>query len=227
MKFPEKCPHCGKDISDNKSSVVYRSEPYSYSKNSEIRLQTHECPHCKNAFFVFKTLTYMFDLCHEQVSGYYPVKYHGDYPERVKKLSQNAYDIYSEAYAARKCGFELLASAGLRMALEWLVWDYLIVIKGKKQEEIEPLKLKSRTDMMESSEYIDICTNLLRLYGNDNIHITKILDLTLTEAFSYFDLLVRLIDEELQLPEHKSRLDEYNKLIKEYNQNLKKSNQGK
>ena len=128
------------------------------------------------------------------------------YPESVKELSPNAYKAFSQTCQARDIGQDMIVGAGLRIALEWLVWDYLITVKNFKKEEIEHLNLAKRVVKMDAPFYTKVCADIVRLFGNDQIHIVKMLDFSVDEVFNVYTVLCKLIESELQILEYNARL---------------------
>lgn len=137
---------------------------------------------------------------------YYPTVTTVDFPKRIKDLSTNAHKTYEQTIKAKEQGFDMLVGAGLRIALEWLVWDYLIKIKGYPESEVDKLTLAKRIEKMNSDFYTQVCTRLVRLFGNDSVHIIKQLDFSTDEVIEVFDMLCALIDNELQIKEVNDRL---------------------
>ena len=197
MEFPKKCPYCGKD---NVECCIN-----SATTNSGI-VEIHRCMHCNSSIFVIKQLIGSKDNHSLQITHYYPTITTVDFPKRIKELSPTAYKTYEQTIKAKEQGFDMLVGAGLRIALEWLVWDYLIKIKDKTESELENLKLYKRIELMSDNFYTEVCTRLIRLFGNDSVHIIKQLDFSTDEVIEIFDMLCSLIDNELQIKEVNDRL---------------------
>lgn len=130
-----------------------------------------------------------------------------DLPNRIKDLSPNAFTAYQQTIKSQNNGYNMLVGAGLRIALEWLVWDYLIKVKNFTEEELKPLRLVDRIKKMDSNFYTNVCTKLIRLFGNDSIHIIKMLDFSDDEVIEIFNILCTLIDNELSILEVNERLN--------------------
>lgn len=202
MKFPSKCPHCGKD------NVPHRQSSTATSPTAVgISLELHRCVHCNKPIFIaVETYKISDTMTRSDIIYYYPAVTMVEFPNRVKELSPNAHKTYEQTIKAKEESLDMLVGAGLRIALEWLVTDYLVKVKGCVQTEIEKLKLYERIDKMKCDFYTEVCTRLIRLYGNDNVHTKKKLDFTEDEVIEMFNLLCSLIDSELQIKEVSERL---------------------
>lgn len=196
MQFPKKCPYCGKDIVANVIDTATDKE--------EHLVEIHKCIHCSNSIFVIKEIS--LNSFKEQIINYYPTVNTVDFPARIKELSPKTYKTYEQAIKANENGYDMLVGAGLRIALEWLVWDYLIKVKGYSISEIEGLTLHHRIEKIKGNFYTDVCTNLVRSFGNDSVHIIKQIDFSTNEVIDIFKLLCKLIDSELQIIEVNKRL---------------------
>lgn len=214
MEFPKKCPYCGKDIVPNcKNSVSEINKDQKYTpgvappQQRGLTLVLHRCIHCKKPIFVVQDETFAGGrVLREDIIHYYPTVTNVDFPKRIQDLSPTAYKTYEQTIKAKEQGFDMLVGAGLRIALEWLVWDYLIKIKGLPEADLEKFTLAKRIEQMNSDFYTNVCTRLIRLFGNDSVHIIKQLDFSTDEVITVFDMLCSLIDNELQIKEVNDRL---------------------
>lgn len=205
MNFPTKCPYCNKDIVENRTQLLFEQP-----NGKGLLLESHRCIHCKQYFFIVKD-----QLCYPNGEVYalktcfcYPIPNSAiDFPQRIETLSPNAFTAYQQTIKAQNNGYNMLVGAGLRIALEWLVWDYLIKVKHFSEEELKPLSLANRIAKMDSNFYTNICTKLIRLFGNDSVHIIKMLDFSADEVIEIFNILCTLIDNELSILEANERLN--------------------
>lgn len=208
MEFPKKCPYCGKDIVENCVASTSKEDSY-FTEEGQCRhvCEIHKCIHCNDYFYVIKEVRHNGEIVRStKIIQYYPTVITIDFPKRIKELSPTAYKTYVQTINAKEQGFDMLIGAGLRIALEWLVWDYLIKIKGKTESELENLKLYKRIELMSDNFYTEVCTRLIRLFGNDSVHIIKQLDFSTDEVIEIFDMLCSLINNELQIKEVNDRL---------------------
>ena len=208
MEFPNKCPYCKKDNIPHCIGAQWEYEAIkSDSAITGISLELHRCIHCKNPIFIAKRETRAGSVIRESKLLFsYPLVDVNPLPKRIGELSPNAYKTYSQTMLAKEQNLDMLVGAGLRIALEWLVWDYLLKVRGKRQEEIENLSLYKRIELMNESYYVEVCTRLIRLFGNDSVHIVKQLDFSAEEVSNFFELLCGIIDGELQIKEVEKKL---------------------
>lgn len=204
MYFPSKCPHCGKD---NVENMICR-QPERANGSQRRCVEWHACIHCGEPIFLFKE-----ELWHEgvfvcdRILHYFPHSHIvTDYPQKVQELSPKAFEIYRQTTEAKEAGLESLIGAGLRMALEQLIWDYLLNVKEKTSDEIEDLKLSERINLMNVGFYTKVCMRLVRLFGNDTVHVIKTLDFSNDEAMEAYKTLCNLIDSEITILQNNERL---------------------
>lgn len=209
MDFPSKCPYCGKD-----NIPQYSNKVFSTIKNDVYTMEVSHCVHCEQPIFVVSRSAIgggvNGDYSPSEIIHYYPLAEFVDFPKRIKALSPKSFNAYSQAVKAKESGYDMLVGAGLRIALEWLVWDYLIKVKGLDESKIKNLKLHERISLMNENFYTNVCSRLIRLFGNDSVHIIKQLDFSVEEVIEVFQLLCSLIDSELQIKEVNSRLPKKN-----------------
>lgn len=215
MEFPSKCPYCGKDTVKNLTkslSEVVKYTPHfpgdvPRNQQNGLTLELHRCIHCKNPIFLVKEETVSGNVVSSSKKIFcYPTIGTINLPKRVKELSPTAYKTYEQTIKVKEQGFDMLVGAGLRIALEWLVWDYLIKIKGKTESELENLKLYERINLMSDNFYKEVCTRLIRLFGNDSVHIVKQINFSVEEVIECFEMLCGLIDSELKINEINGKL---------------------
>lgn len=193
MEFPKKCPYCGKDINP---------EPYNISRSSTNKLQVYfcNCEHCKEPIVITEN--------YGEIVNVFPNKTFAVLPNRIQKLSHNACKAFEQALQAKSLDLDFLVGAGLRIALEWLVWDYLVSFKQVPEDEIKDLTLKKRIDKMNTGHYAKICAKLIRLFGNDEIHIIKMLNFSVDTVISAFYNLCNLIASEIEICEINEQLED-------------------
>lgn len=201
MNFPSKCPYCGKDNIPNCIATATDSHKSSVS--------IHKCMFCNEPIFLIERLDKKQKKpFNKEIISYYPINQQAELQERVKELSPLACKAFEQTLNAKEHGYDMLIGAGLRIALEWLVWDYLSKVKNYHDKYLEKLKLYQRIELMCDDPYKEVCTRLIRCYGNDQIHIKKKLDFTDDEVIEIFKLLCILIDSELQIIEVNDRLSQ-------------------
>lgn len=197
LTFPRKCPYCGKDITENRSKAI-REDGY--------LIEIHRCFHCYELIIIIKQeVEDRFQIIH-----YYPSAPSANLPETIKNLSPKGYKIFEDTLYAKSLGIEDLSGAGVRMALEWVVWDYLIKIKGKTETELKPLSLSKRIQLIDNSQiYTTICANLIRKIGNDSVHIIQMTAFSIDEGIELFEIFCGLIDNEIKIMDAQKKLESH------------------
>lgn len=208
MNFPSKCPYCGKDNVENKKNSVTQNIGMVIGRGyKSYSLESHQCVHCKSYIFLIKEVFGSGDTIKEsKIINCYPTVITVDFPKRIKELSPTAYKTYEQTIKAKEQGFDMLVGAGLRIALEWLVWDYLVKVKDCHESDLEKSTLAKRIEQMSCDFYTEVCSRLVRLFGNDSVHIIKQIDFSVDEVIAVFGMLCSLIDSELQIKEVNERL---------------------
>lgn len=209
MDFPTKCPYCGKDITRNKQ--------YAQAENHYV-VEIHTCVHCKKPIFlIYKCvqITFPVEETINELIHYYPSAPSTDLPKSINELSPKGYKIFEDTLYAKSLGIETILGAGIRMALEWVVWDYLIKIKGKTEAELKPLTLSKRIQLIDSNQmYTTICANLIRKIGNDSVHIIQMTDFSVDEGIELFEIFCGLIDNEIKIKNAQEKLESYQQTAK-------------
>lgn len=198
MNFPEKCPYCGKDTRENVK--IHQYDPVNQIIKYGVEL--HTCLFCNNPIFVLKEEYWCEDKIEtSKILKYFPPNTSVEYPERTMLLSLKAYEIYKQTLQAKEHGFDLLLGAGMRMAFEQLILDYLVKIKEKSIAELSKMQPAARIKLMDAEYYEKVRMRYLTLYGNDSIHAIQKNNFTPDEintAMETYQLLCEQIDHELQ-----------------------------
>lgn len=204
-KNPQKCPFCKKDFASNVKECI--GGKFNHG-DMDAYAYYHLCVHCQSPVFVFdltekngenRNTTFIPE--EPSTSGM---------PTRVAELSPNAEKTYRETCKALHKNFNTLVGAGLRIALEHLVTDYLISFKKKDPEFISKLKLKGRIEQMQSdSIYTKACATLVRLYGNDEIHFLNKENIPAEKAMNAFNNLCTIIDAEMQMNDALEKISQH------------------
>ena len=203
MKFPEKCPYCGKDNSPKCIETIGKRI------NAEIGYyaEHHSCVHCDMPILVIKEFRWKNTLpAGQKIVQHYPCNNFSEYPLRVKKLSPDAFKIFEQTMQAQANGLNTLVGAGLRMTLERLVWDYLTKMQSIPENELQKLNLDKQIERMNVPNYTKVCSHLVRIFGNRVIHITKYNNILVEEATVAYLSLCDLIEAELIVKEANDRI---------------------
>ena len=195
MELPNKCPHCGKDIA--------------YTDfNSYEHIRIYCCQHCnkrivaiydKDVFYEIPGTDQLYPAPNLKLQGFFPYTIVSELPAEFIKTFPDANKIYKAALSNKALGFTTLASAGIRIALDLFVWDYLIKIVGKTEDEIKKLNLNDKIKLMPFSKEEKLCAHILRVFGNNNVHPFKDYDCTLDEAIIIFEYLATSISKDLDM----------------------------
>lgn len=192
MNYPEKCPHCGKDLALNTNRKSTTDENIFY--------EIVHCYHCQKAIlFVINPYT-------QEILHTYPAKAFVSLQQEIKDLSPTACEIFEQTMQAKAAGLFHLVGPGIRMSLEWLIWDYLIKIKNIPETELKNKSLYSRLSYLKDDNYKLICANIIRVFGNDEIHLFKDFNIDTDDAIKilkalfdniYAELLIKKVNEKL------------------------------
>lgn len=176
------CPKCGLDVKNPIHN--FRFEP--------LNVCFFKCPNCNEIFAGLRE-------GHNKYSTVLKVNTSTRCPSRIQELSPKAAELYSNSLKAVSVNLYDFAGVGLRMALEQLTWDYLSKFKNIPEDKI-PSNLYQMLQMMDSHIYADICSTVVREFGNDTVHIhRKLPALSLDDAFFAFEKFCEFIDSELHI----------------------------
>lgn len=123
--------------------------------------------------------------------------------------------IYNQAKEAEERGLKEICGAGYRRALEFLIKDYLIKLKGRKSKEIKETRLGTCIENYIDSPNIKDCAKRAAWLGNDETHyIRKWKDKDLEDLKDLIELTAHWIrDEHLtrrikkEMPEIKAKAE--------------------
>ncbi len=203
MNFPTKCPYCEKDIIQNRTTRTNDAS----TKGGRFVVEVHRCIHCSRPIFIL--IEQVLDgqiLKDKSIIHCFPIKAINPLSKKIQELSPKAYQAYEDAIQAESQGFTTLVGVGLRIALEWIVWDYLIKVKNYTEKQLTNDKLVDLINKMEGNFYMNVCATLVRIFGNDSVHIRKQTAFSIEEASTAFVQLCGLIESELKIQEINTRL---------------------
>ena len=132
-------------------------------------------------------------------------------PQRIIKLFPKSFNRYCKAQQASEDELDELAGVGLRMALETLIWEYLVYI-GKIKPTKDAPKLYEMIQMLgDVHMYVPLCAQIIKTYGNKVVHVSKDLPpISLKEAFELYEILCQTIEAELRIIEIANRNSKQN-----------------
>lgn len=195
IEFPDKCPYCEKDF-------AYKSSEWNFICGNKIYLVTH-CIHCN------EQVLSIYNLHKNETIHTFPSNSFSDLQPELKKLSPNACKIFEQALYAKSLKLNNLVGPGLRMSLEWLVWDYLTEFKKIPEEDVKKLTLHYRIEnYFKSDQEKYISAKIIKYFGNDEIHLFKDYDINVEEAIIILQALFQNIYLEIMKQNINSNLPE-------------------
>jgi hypothetical protein len=104
----------------------------------------------------------------------YPVRYkERTFSDEITRLSPQFVDIYNQSLEAESLGLHQICGVGYRKSLEFLIKDYLILVKPEKESEIKSNFLgKCINEEIENQNLKDI-SNRANWIGNDETHYER------------------------------------------------------
>ncbi len=209
MEFPKKCPYCGKDIVKNCIKQIKHPYPHCY-----ITIELHTCIHCEKPITCISYLG--LSNKNSDYEFVYPPTEPIAIPKRIKQLSLEAHNAFTQSIFAKNSGCDMLVGAGVRIATEHLVYNYLTQVKECKETDLKGKTLGGLIPYISGDLYKKICSKLLLLYGNSGSHRDNKNELNEDEAISAFIQLCLLIDGEIQMLGVAGRLPQTAKLVSQY-----------
>jgi hypothetical protein len=162
--FPDECPIC-----------------HHHGETSVIR--TYEMPDKTEVQIVFQCA---YSGCKCFFIGYYGPKPDknlkilkpqkpkvSDFPEIVRELSSDFFEIFKEAEEAYQLGMKQIAGPGYRKAFEFLIKDYAKSLKPSDSDNIEKSFSGKVINDYVSDPRIQIVANRALWLGNDESHYLK------------------------------------------------------
>lgn len=192
VSIPEKCPHCGKNMSpriysgfsDNKNGYDIPSHTYPIDGTKDKFCIVLQCVLCTN-FYIGNFKADKHDLNGRITNyGYLDISYippiSTDIPKNVKKISERFSDIYNQSLKAKEYGLTEIYGMGLRKSLEFLVKDfaiYLAKLNSEQPSKIDTIKSQSLGQVI-TSNFREF-SNFSKLFqsaswiGNDETHYVR------------------------------------------------------
>lgn len=221
MKFPEKCLYCKKD---NVPNCEVSSAEQVVGK--VLQVEIHRCVHCGEPIILvakgvnaeyyddFGQRSFDFYPNQERYIFCYPTSKQTNMPERVQKLSPKANEIYLQVIKAQEVGGDALVRGGLRIVLEYLLYDYLVSFKNGDSKKVHEMDLFTRCkeycddkkDDKYFQNFVDTCTRLVRMVGNELIHDKQPLPFDNNEVLKTFADFCNFLDLELHMASIEQRL---------------------
>lgn len=168
LQMPQKCPYCGKDFAfENDRHLIDASFIDAPAKSWFFAVDALTCWHCKHVSIAIRDPK-------DNLLSFFPSNLNTDLPNEISKLSPRTCAVYLQVQAAQNFGLDNLRGAGLRIALEILVTDYLVKFKGMPELEVAKLSLSRRLYALKDwNSLASTCADIVRRFGNDEIHFFK------------------------------------------------------
>lgn len=193
VSIPEKCPHCGKNMSPRIYSG-FSEYTHEYSDRHGIHHTGTNQKFCIVLQCVLCNSFYLGNFKADQTDangkilnyGYIEVSYippiTTNIPDQVDSVSDRFGGIYNQALKAKEYGLNEIYGMGLRKALEFLVKDFAIYLSkintnDKDQEEAEKIKSQSLGQVI--SNDFNSFPDVIKLFraaswiGNDETHYVR------------------------------------------------------
>lgn len=206
-KLPDDCPICHKGI-----RVQHMT---GWLNNGRLQV-VFRCPKeiCQGLFIAYyeqrtTSATGAADNVYylKGVQPYAPEKRY--FSEVIEEISKEFCDFYNEALEAEDRKLLNICGAGYRKAIEFLIKDYLIKVKSKKQEEIRETPLGKCIEDYIEDDNTKKCAKRAVWIGNDETHyIRKWKEKDLQDLKDLIDVTLFWIESEykterytIQMPE--------------------------
>lgn len=204
ISIPDECPHCGRAISAQTISTASLDFGSDGSAAKLIGISVHRCTHssCKKFFF---TTHYIFkeknNLSVANFLSVYPSSKTQIFDEVIIACSPQFSSIYNGAYEAEQNGYIEVAGAGYRMALEYLMKDFLIAEHPEDTKKIATNSLdKCISEYFSMNQDIINTADVVRILGNDYVHyVSKHENIELSTIRTYLDFFISIIHTKLKI----------------------------
>lgn len=173
FEIPEECPHCGKNMAP---SFYYAVSDFPFNNDPESTVAfLFKCVLCRNFFTrMFLPNQLIKNVAPKEIELSYNPPIETDIPEKIKDISKEFPEIYTQALTAKQAGLNQIYGMGLRKALEFLVKDFAIYLHTDKTEDIKEKPLGYVID-----HYFDEFSDITALFkaatwiGNDETHYER------------------------------------------------------
>jgi len=211
-KYPDMCPVCENGI-ETKLFGAYGKSYSDYGRGHLVQA-FFGCPRkdCQAIFIAYYTSPpgvgpygseqYVF-LRNTYVRPYFKPE---EFDEEIKTLSPEFITIYTQAKIAEEMGLDLVCGPGYRKSLEFLIKDFLIKAKSKKEDYVKACGLGWLIANDIDSEKIKVTSGLAKELGNDETHYEKkIEELTLEDMKKLIKITTHWITDEILTEGYKQK----------------------
>ena len=205
--IPDECPVCERGI-DARFLGAYGKHDL---RRGHFIQSIHQCPReeCQAVFIAYYTSGSWYGSGrgndHVFLHKTFVRSYVEDeiFDEEIEKLSPKFVQIFTQASIAENTGLKDICGMGYRKALEFLIKDYLILLKPKEKTAIETHSLGWLIANKIENERIKQTAGLAKEAGNDETHyIRKIEQLTVEDLKKLIRLTTHWIVDELLTKEY-------------------------
>lgn len=214
-KKPDTCPVCGKGV--QVQFITAHGKKPDYDKGHYVQV-VFKCPRieCQALFTAYYTSPSWYrgsrtydERVYLQKTFIRPYFADEDFDDEIKSLSLKFVDIFSQASIAESMALIDICGAGYRKALEFLIKDYLCLIKSDKKESIINSSLGSLIHNEVDDEKIKKLAGLAKDIGNDETHYDKRLEkLSLEDMKKLIKLTIHWISASLLTDEYSEIYDQ-------------------
>lgn len=205
-ELPDTCPVCQHGISPEYFMLYFK-------KDSKAYLQCG-CPreNCASLFTVeyAQRIDNPYNQNHPYIiENYYPKSNKTiSFPKEIENLSLDFIEIYQQASRAESEGLNLICGAGYRKALEHLVKDYAISLKGEEdRKKIQSMPLQQCVQKYISEESIKDMAEMAIWLGNDETHyVKKWANKDIDDLKNLIDLTVYFLSMSLKAEKYKAEM---------------------
>jgi len=191
--FPDGCPICHYAVEPRYQGLAH------FKKPRDIRVElVFQCPreNCQS-FFIARYFPSTFG--NYQLHGCFPfAPVQRTYSEHIQTISSSFCEIDNEAQNAERQGWKLVAGPGYRKALEFLIKDYLCVLRPADAEAIKHVQLGPCIKGYVTNDSVKTTAERAAWLGNDETHYArKWEDKDLNDLKRLIDLTIHWIEMEV------------------------------
>ncbi|MBW7914182.1 MAG: DUF4145 domain-containing protein [Taibaiella sp.] len=187
---PNNCPYCHR--------VIISKLISSFAAGDDLRI-VFRCPNdeCEEIFIGMYTPLYSNTYSLSGISaGNFSAK---KYSITITEISPVFIEIYNQAEFAEQNNLIHISGVGYRKALEFLIKDYLILLKPEDEEQIKKKPLGNCIKESVDNKNLKTVAERATWLGNDEAHyIRRWVDKDITDLKRLIDLSVHWIEMEIE-----------------------------
>ncbi|MEB6797951.1 hypothetical protein M1251_03730 [Staphylococcus aureus] len=196
IEIPNHCPWCKSSIRPNLLSQTQID-----TSNIEWPVSfILQCPSCHKHFLqIYKVkLSKNRSILELEKDNEKPMpKNSFEYPSEINEISKEFNNIITQSSNAESLGYNHLAGIGYRKAIEFLVKDYLIVLKNEDRDSVSKRPLNQCISSIDNDR-IQKLAKAATWIGNDETHyVRKHIDKDVQDLKSFLHALTSLVSLEI------------------------------